>query len=234
MNRHLFLLVIFFATNGVPTVFGANYDLDGTAIVDRSDTPAKVSLAGRLTRNSTNQPEGAPYILLDGWGMIQGYLSPATDLNLQPYLGRQVRIEGRATMPQDGGTPHVTVEALTTGDQKRTASVSAVATSRPTTVKRPVRQVSHYEAIEEAQGRTPLTPEPIDNGARKLSAPAGGDRLMHRQPDEEGRAAIYPRTRSTRPLGRTGDGRPPRRWIRLCSRALHPGADGHSIGASSR
>ena len=72
-------------------------------------------------RNSATQPDQAPYVLLDGWGMIRSYVSPAADAHLERYLGHQVRIVAVPTCC-GRGIPRVTIETMTVANQTRIVS----------------------------------------------------------------------------------------------------------------
>jgi hypothetical protein len=173
--RHQFLLFLFLAANIARPTFGADRGSESSAIRSRPGESANVIVTGRLARNSASQPGQAPYILLDGWGMIRSYVSPGADANPERYLGRQVRIAGSTDLPQGGGIPHVTAESMTTAGQTRT--VHGAPTTRSAMTDRSVQRVSHNETIQDAQGGGPSAPEPITNGAQKSSSPAGTDRL---------------------------------------------------------
>src|ERR1035438_5710556 len=152
----------------------------------REESPS-MAAGGKLYRNSSDATGRAPYVLLDRWGVIQSYVAPAEGVNLEPYLGQQVTVQGTAGVRISGTR---LLWAAEVAAPERTTRRQSPATTANRAVKpparqaayapdqRPVRQVAHQEESDER----PMPPAPA-GAARPMartaqasnSAGRGGD-----------------------------------------------------------
>jgi hypothetical protein len=88
----------------------------------------------------------APYLLLDGQGVVCGYARPGPGVELKPLVGRRVTVEGKVRLLPGGGMPLVAVEKVWGGDPGAGSARRVAATAAEK--RRPVRQADYPEAID--------------------------------------------------------------------------------------
>ncbi|MGA2035840.1 MAG: BBP7 family outer membrane beta-barrel protein [Thermoguttaceae bacterium] len=156
---------------------------DQTAYPDTTQTrreeSSSTAAAGKLYRNSSDATGRAPYVLLDRWGVIQSYVAPAEGVNLEPYLGQQLTVQGTAGARVSGTRLLWAAEVVL---PERPTKRQSPATAADRTVKpparqaayasapdqRPVRQVAHQEESDEE----PMPPAPAGVAARPTGSAA--------------------------------------------------------------
>ena len=113
MGRHqITLAIVLLAT--------VSLNARGSEPVDDRDMPstgsstARVpSYEGKLQRNQADQDGTAPYLLTDGSGALRAYVRPQPGIDLQSYLGRQVRIESAGSAIRRDGARCINAAEVT-------------------------------------------------------------------------------------------------------------------------
>ena len=120
----LLCLSLFLAAHVLLPAFGEDRGSDGNrnAATQVSEGAAKVTLTGKLAPNSSPQPNQAPYVLLDCWGIAQRLCKPRRCHG----PGAIPRAPGAYHWPsrnpvRDGFRPHLTVDTITDDDQHHVA-----------------------------------------------------------------------------------------------------------------
>ena len=70
------------------------------------------TLSGKLYRNSADQNGSAPYLLLDKWGVVRGYVAAAQGVDLESSVGQQVSLQGTIRTLPGGDMPYMTCEKV--------------------------------------------------------------------------------------------------------------------------
>ncbi len=112
---------------------------------------AASTLSGKLYRNSADQNHSAPYLLLDHWGAVRGYVAAAPGVDLEPSIGQQVTLQGSVKTLAGGEMAYITCESVLGGND----SVHQAPTATPTAasvVALPVNTLQ--QPVEVAQSAT--------------------------------------------------------------------------------
>jgi hypothetical protein len=108
------------------------------------------TLSGKLYRNSADQSGTAPYLLLDRWGVVRGYVAAGRGVDLESSLGQQVSLQGTIRTLPGGDMPYMTCEKLLGGNAEAVAApppapigsaLAAIGSTEEPTVK-PVHQAN--------------------------------------------------------------------------------------------
>ena len=142
------------------TILAVSLPVSGSEPV-AADAGSGSTLSGRLAHNSADQNGVAPYAIVDPWGVVCGYVAPRQGLELEPYLNRQVTLQGTMKVLSGGDMPRMTVEKVIVGGRAaKPAGPQAIAKGpRPS----PVRPVAHQEMIQTPQTQSRLAPMPSDS-----------------------------------------------------------------------
>jgi hypothetical protein len=73
------------------------------------------TLSGKLFLNSADRNGAAPYVLLDRWGVVCGYVAAAQGVDLESCVGRQVSLQGTVQTSPGGDVPNMTCQRVLGG-----------------------------------------------------------------------------------------------------------------------
>ena len=112
MNRHQLSFVIVLALIGLAAAL-----ISGTAAQAGDWTAARddgsgSALSGTLYRNSADQNGSAPYLLLDKWGVVRGYVAAGQGVDLEARVGQQVNLQGTVRTLPGGDMPYITCDKV--------------------------------------------------------------------------------------------------------------------------
>jgi hypothetical protein len=145
---------------------------------------------GILKRNSADTDGTMPYVLLDRWGVVKCYVSPAPDTVLESHLGKTVSLRGTSQRAADGVT-HLSGATPATKSAAakpvlRAAPPAPVAPPTPTvTIRQPASELQRTpEKAAAAAPRRQAVPEPrpqasqarnntVRHTAQRANAPVG-------------------------------------------------------------
>jgi hypothetical protein len=130
---------------------------------------------GVLKRNSADQDGSMPYVLLDRWGMVHCYVSPAQGVVLEPYLGRDVTVQG-STQPSASGPARVGSAVVTAmaGKGKAPQTSTTTPAERIATKAPPPSRENTFEAA----GAEELSLPPAHVAAKPAVRPAARGRAV--------------------------------------------------------
>ena len=83
-----------------------------------SDVARRFDGVGRLAQIGPGQTGAAGFALLDNAGEVRYYVTPSPGVNLRPYLGREVGVNGTLGFMPDARTQHVTAKRITVVDDR--------------------------------------------------------------------------------------------------------------------
>jgi hypothetical protein len=83
-----------------------------------SDALQRFDGVGRLAQVGPGQTGAAGFALLDNAGEVRYYVTPSPGVNLRPYLGREVGVNGTLGFMPDARTSHVTAKRITVVDDR--------------------------------------------------------------------------------------------------------------------
>ena len=117
MNRQqqLSLVVVLGLIGSIPA-FAADPSDQGGGWRTSSADAASSTLSGKLYRNSADQSGSVPYIILDRWGVVRGYVATARGVDLESCLGQQVSLQGTIKTLPGGDMPCMTCQRILGGD----------------------------------------------------------------------------------------------------------------------
>ncbi len=78
-----------------------------------ADATRRFDGVGRLAQVAPGQTGAAGFALLDETGGVRYYVTPSPGVNLRPYLGREVGVNGTLGFMPDARTQHVTAKRIT-------------------------------------------------------------------------------------------------------------------------
>ena len=126
-----------------------------------ADSGSGSTLTGKLTHNSADQNGIAPYAIVDQWGVVRGYVAARPGLELEPYLNRQVTLQGTVRTLSGGDMPQLTAEKVLAGQRAAKPAVRRPVAQGPR--PSPIQQVAHQEMIPAPSAQPPLAPVPTDS-----------------------------------------------------------------------
>jgi len=163
MIRHQLRRVLF-----VVALLSSGYAALGLARADEAGIVDNDQVVGRIRRNSSAQGNDAPYVVLDRMGVIQSYLRPGNDVDLDRFVDQTVRVSGR-TAPVGG-------EGRSVLEVRDIAPVGAPRGRRgpamPPRASAPERAVVRPVAYDEP----PMLPVPDEGFREEPVAPRAGSR----------------------------------------------------------
>ena len=111
--KQLSLVVVLGFTSSVPA-YAAGPSEQGGGWRSSSEQPASSNsnLSGTLYRNSADQNGLAPYIVLDRWGVVRGYVAAAQGVELESRVGQQVSLQGTIKTLPGGDMPYLTCQQV--------------------------------------------------------------------------------------------------------------------------
>jgi hypothetical protein len=77
-----------------------------------ADAPAGSTLTGKLYRNSADRNGAVPYVVLDRFGVVRGYVAAAGDVDLESSVGHQVSLQGSIKTLPGGDMPLMVCERV--------------------------------------------------------------------------------------------------------------------------
>jgi hypothetical protein len=195
--RQLSLLVVL-ALIRITPAFAADRNEQGAGW--RTSTPevASSTLSGNLYRNSADQNGAAPYVLLDRFGVVRGYVAAAQGVDLEASVGRQVSLQGSIKTLPGGDMPYLVCHKVLGGDSETAnrpdESAKAAPKRRPaaTFVEEQPREVAPQpelptrdEMSAEPEVRTAalplqevvLEPQPADGNSQQPYSPRRSRRV---------------------------------------------------------
>ncbi len=188
MNRQqLSLIVVLGLISSTPAFAAGNSEQEGGWRTS-SEEAAASTLSGKLYRNSADSTGSAPYILLDRWGVVRGYVAAAPGLELETCVGQQVSLQGKIRTLPGGDMPYLTCQRVLSGSagsadsQIQQMPVSPrrsdmAADAAPRNVALPLREVvlePQSSAADDSQefGRPQLAPRADSRQPRRQAAQA--------------------------------------------------------------
>jgi len=100
------------ATSAAAPLAGSVAERGATARHDES-TGARFDATGLLTQVAPRKEGAAPFVLIDRRGNVVSYVTPATNINLRPYVDRQVGINGQRGFMPELQKSHITAQHVT-------------------------------------------------------------------------------------------------------------------------
>ncbi len=120
MNRQqLSLIVVLGLISSIPA-FAAGPSEQGGGWRTSSEQFATSTLSGKLYRNSADHNGSAPYIVLDRWGVVRGYVAAAQGVELESFVGQQVSLQGTIKTLPGGDMPFMTCQRVLGGNAETT------------------------------------------------------------------------------------------------------------------
>jgi hypothetical protein len=77
--------------------------------------------AGRLINVVSQRPNAPPYAIVNSDRVVIAFVTPATGVNLRPFLGKQVGVTGQRGFIPEMSKPHVTAQRVVPLEQSPTA-----------------------------------------------------------------------------------------------------------------
>ena len=71
------------------------------------------------------QNGSAPYIVLDRWGVVRGYVAAAQGVELESCLGQQVSLQGTIKTLPGGDMPYMTCQRVLGGNAETAHALSS-------------------------------------------------------------------------------------------------------------
>ncbi|HTU24528.1 MAG TPA: hypothetical protein VMF30_03970 [Pirellulales bacterium] len=90
--------------------------------LERPDDPSgpRFDVSGKLSQVAPRKEGSPPFVLLDRRGNVVSYVTPSPNLNLRPYVDRQVGINGQRGFMPEAQKSHITAQHITVlGDEPR-------------------------------------------------------------------------------------------------------------------
>ena len=116
MNRQQLSLIAVLGLIGSLPAFAAGPSEQGGGWRTSSEQLASSTLSGKLYRNSADHSGSAPYIVLDRWGVVRGYVAAAQGVELESRVGQQVSLQGTIRTLPGGDMPFMTCQRVLSGD----------------------------------------------------------------------------------------------------------------------
>ena len=180
MSRHQFLFAIVLSAAGCVPLLASDFSADRYPATGASQADLP-SYTGRLKRNDADRDGSAPYILVDKWGAIQSYVRPETGLQLAPYVGRQVWIQGASTPPRRDGLRCLKADEVSLANRPAAATGPAAPyrganspTNRPYRLAQPdsaMRQTAFEEPAANPPGEPVPAPQPVPSATPNQHTP---------------------------------------------------------------
>ena len=128
-RQQLSLVVVLGLISSIPA-FAAEPSEQGGGWRTSSEEAASSTLSGKLYRNSADPGGSAPYVVLDRWGVVRGYVVAAQGVELESCVGQEVSLQGTIKTLPGGDMPYMTCQRVVGGSAER--SPARPATSLPT------------------------------------------------------------------------------------------------------
>ena len=124
MNRQqqLSLVVVLGLISSIPA-FAAGASEQGGEWRTASAETASSTLSGTLYHNSAAWNGLAPYVVLDRWGAVRGYVAAAQGVELESCLGQQVSLQGTIKTLPGGEMPYMVCQQVLGGNAETKPSV---------------------------------------------------------------------------------------------------------------
>ena len=119
-QQQLSLVLVLGLISSIPA-FAAGPSEQGGGWRASSEDNASSTLSGKLYRNSADQDGSAPYIVLDRWGVVRGYVAAARGVELDSCLGQQVSLQGTIKTLPGGDMPYMTCQRVLGGNTEMTS-----------------------------------------------------------------------------------------------------------------
>jgi hypothetical protein len=119
-QQQLSLVLVLGLISSIPA-FAAGPSEQGGGWRTSSEDNASSTLSGKLYRNSADQDGSAPYIVLDRWGVVRGYVAAARGVELESCLGQQVSLQGTIKTLPGGDMPYMTCQRVLGGNTEMTS-----------------------------------------------------------------------------------------------------------------
>jgi hypothetical protein len=100
------------ATSAAAPLAGSVAERGAIARHDES-TGARFDATGLLSQVAPRKEGAAPFVLIDRRGNVVSYVTPATNINLRPYVDRQVGINGQRGYMPELQKSHITAQHIT-------------------------------------------------------------------------------------------------------------------------
>ena len=110
--------------------FAADPSEQGGGWRTSSEEAASSTLSGKLYRNSADSGGTAPYIVLDRWGVVRGYVAAARGVELESRVGQQVSLQGTVKTLPGGDMPYMTCQRVLGGNAEATTAASPQASNQ--------------------------------------------------------------------------------------------------------
>ncbi|MEI8375695.1 MAG: BBP7 family outer membrane beta-barrel protein [Planctomycetota bacterium] len=120
MNRQqLSLIVVLGLISSIPA-FAAEPSEQGSGWRTSSEETASSTLSGKLYRNSADSNGSAPYVILDRWSVVRGYVAVAQGVELESCVGQQVSLQGTIKTLPGGDMPYMICQRVLSGNREMT------------------------------------------------------------------------------------------------------------------
>jgi hypothetical protein len=164
VNRHQQQsLVLFLGLISSIPAFAANPSEQGGAWRTASSESASSTLIGKLYRNSADHDGALPYLVLDRWGVVRGYVAAAPGVELESCVGQQVSLQGTVKTLPGGDMPCMTCTRALSGEELKDAGFEHRAAPEP-------QKSSAAEGRD--QGSLEFAPQPDQSPTRdSMAAP---------------------------------------------------------------
>ena len=157
MNRQqLSLVVVLGLISSTPT-YAKDPSEQGGGWRTSSEETASSTLSGKLYRNSADRNGPAPYVVLDRWGVVRGYVAAAEGVELESCIGQQVSLQGTIKTLPGGDMPYMTCQRVLGGNGEPTHA-------RVQHASAPTRRDS-FAAMPRTSGRGKLPQPAFPRGA---------------------------------------------------------------------
>jgi hypothetical protein len=113
-RQQLSLVVVLGLISSVP-VFAIDPSEQGGGWRNAPEETASSTLSGKLYRNSADRNGSAPYLVIDRWGVVRGYVAAAQGVDLESFLGQQVSLQGAIKTLPGGDMPYMTCQTVLGG-----------------------------------------------------------------------------------------------------------------------
>ncbi len=126
VNRQQFALVVTIGLLGsLPPLAGGTAAKADDWRTTTSDNGGGSTLTGKLFRNSADQNGSAPYVLLDKWGVVRGYVAAGHGVDLESSIGKQVSLQGAVRTLPGGDMPYMNCAKVIGGSGEPAPEASA-------------------------------------------------------------------------------------------------------------
>jgi len=142
-RQQLSLVVVLGLINSIPA-FAGGLSEQGGGWRTSSEETASSTLSGKLYRNSADSNGSAPYVVLDRWSVVRGYVAAAQGVELESCVGQQVSLQGTIKTLPGGDMPYMTCQRILSGNAE-------VARTRTQKTSAPIRHESFAPVVQSQQ-----------------------------------------------------------------------------------